>query len=158
MILDIHVTVNWQLSGKDNLLTSVTCLYLGLRCTTNWGDVSFNYPLTSYWFSIDHRLRPFLKEEFSLFLNYLQQKLNHLRKTYNLFKDPPRASFLTFFLLQILYCWQSIVSILFLHLTNFLWKDIWYHASRPKNITKSFCCSWSHGRLLGFIKKYVTLV
>lgn len=70
MILDIHVTVNWQLSGKDNLLTSVTCLYLGLRCTTNWGDVSFNYPLTSYWFSIDHRLRPFLKEEFSLFLTY----------------------------------------------------------------------------------------
>ena len=49
---------------KVYLLTGVTWLYSGLKCTTYWGDAFLCSPLTSYWFSsmgfwfsIDRKLR-----------------------------------------------------------------------------------------------------
>ena len=53
LIVDIHAMVNWQLS-KKGLLTSVTWLYHGLKCTTHWGDVFFkviHWPIFgfNYW-------------------------------------------------------------------------------------------------------------
>ena len=40
LIVDIHVMVNWQL-WKRYLLTSVTCMYRRLKCTTHWGHLLF---------------------------------------------------------------------------------------------------------------------
>ena len=57
LIVDIYAMVNWQLF-KKSLLTSVTWLCHGLKCTTHRGDVFFkviHWPV--FLVLIDHRLR-----------------------------------------------------------------------------------------------------
>ena len=54
VLLDIHVMVNWQLSKKG------ICWSVLHNFVTGWGVqlMFLSFPLNSYWFLIDRRLRP----------------------------------------------------------------------------------------------------
>ena len=73
LIVGIHVMSNWQLS-KSYPLTSVTWLYRGLKCTSNWGGVFFKLSTDQLLVLIDRRLNYFR----FFFINSTKKAANNL--------------------------------------------------------------------------------
>ena len=75
---------------KEHPLTSVTWLYRGLRCTTDWADLFWKFSAVVFQFiaGLGHFL---FQEKFSLFLAYGKSWITAER---HLLKDPTRASLL----------------------------------------------------------------
>ena len=75
----IYVMFNWQLS-KRHLLTSVTWLYRGLKCTTLWGDLFLKLSAGQLLVLLDRRLRSTMKRlsKNNLFISTVRSLLGNL--------------------------------------------------------------------------------